>query len=291
MAFCKYCGTQIEDGGSCTCERAMAAQNVSHQNNVEVIEKSPEQQEMVTAVVQDDVIQTREVEGTTELVSKGKNMVALLWKQFVSIWKSPAEETEKFVKDGDLVIAISFVVIQALFSGLLMVAQIGRVEDKLGTLLNGMSSLLGEDMQIEFPYVEGFFYTLFISIVISALFFGCYYLIMLILKIQAEMKSLLCLTAARSVASIPFTLVAFVFTFINPWIGIVINVLALIMAYTFLLQGISGIVTLGESKEGYVTAVVNTAVIIIISFVASFVINNKVEELMSHLSSYMSYLF
>ena len=44
MAFCKYCGTQLQDGQLCGCEKAVAARTVVETPVAPVQQAAPQQQ-------------------------------------------------------------------------------------------------------------------------------------------------------------------------------------------------------------------------------------------------------
>ena len=90
---------------------------------------------------------------------------------------------------------------------------------------------------------------------------------------------MICITSLRSIAAIPFTIIAILFTFINQSVGLAINAVALIFSYTFMLQGIKGVTDIEENKKIYIVAIVNTVTLFVAMFIAEVVLKEAAGEL------------
>ena len=298
MAFCKYCGNQLQDGESCTCEKAVAAQQAAATPVAEPVAQEPAVQETAapaqepaaTAQPATEAAQGQVINGG-EILDKAKEISAGVLGKFLAFWKKPAEETVAFTKNGKNADAFIFMAVQAILSGLLVMAQLGKMGATItASIKESLGGLVSEDMlKLDLPYGEGFIYFVLASAGISLLFVVLFFAATRILKVQASGMQLVRYASLRSVAAIPFTLLAIILTFINQGLGLVVNLLAVIFSYTYLMQGADAMEELDKNKKGYMVAIVNTVALAIVIFIVCNVIETNKEEILSKMTSFFGF--
>ena len=282
MTFCKYCGTPLQDGELCNCEKAVASRTV--------VETPLPEQESIQEPVQGAPVGTNI--DYNEVVNKGTNIAIGILSQIKAIWKKPADAGVTFVKNGNKVDALIFMAIQAILSGVLILVQMKKIESLIMSAIGGIASMIGgESIGIEFPYSESFFIVVVASAIISAIYVGVLYFVFRILKANEGINEAIRLASLRSVAAIPFTAGAIALSFLNQACGLGINAIALIFSFVFLVTGINGIESVESNKRVHLVSIVNFIAIILIVFVASSVLKDAISDLVTQFSSYMEYLF
>ncbi len=117
MAFCRYCGRELQEGEVCSCR---------------------------------DQGETPKTEVADAVSIQGKQIAGEAWKDFIRLLKSPASYAGSYVKSGNMVTAILFLVLQAICSSIFAVLCIGKI--------NGLIGLGGSMTEsLKFSSVGGFF--------------------------------------------------------------------------------------------------------------------------------------
>lgn len=219
MAFCKYCGKKLEEGEVCNCERAEAAR------------------EAYRASVKIPVMQKNEESNSNTGKSVGSNTVNSLVEQFTKIWREPADEGRLFVKTQKSKYALYFIIIQALLAGVLTIVQI--------------QALTEAPLIFEFVATYAILFLVFFigTVLVSAIFTIVIFGGLRVVKATESIKTVICLIAMRSIAAIPFNLVAIIVTLINQPLGLLINLIPCIVSLIFMVQGFNGIESISENKR------------------------------------------
>lgn len=299
MPFCKYCGKQLKDGEECTCERARSAKNdVEMELPVQVEDEkkgnSIEKTELVMEVTNEengkyDAKHETDQQNHKEILQKSFEILKGTCKQLVLCWKAPNCHGSGLVEKGDHIYAIILIMVHALLSGFLSLVQVEKVGKTINALVSPVYSLaetFGINVnKIELPVSKAFWCSLFCSLAISGLITILLALALYIVKSKAEIKQMICITSLRSIAAIPFTIIAILFTFINQSVGLAINAVALIFSYTFMLQGIKGVTDIEENKKIYIVAIVNTVTLFVAMFIAEVVLKEAAGELIEGIKS------
>lgn len=176
MAFCKYCGTQLEEGQSCTCAQSQEPQqatiNQQTTNNPQIniqIDK-----EKITNISQ--------------------SFIATV----INVFKSPVTGARGFVRSGNLAVSLVIIAIQAILTSLIFTVMAGKIND-----LIPMITLL--------PVEKVFFSSLAISLLSSLGFAGLMFVVdSLIFKGTSSFKSMCGVSATNSLISAPFVILAIV---------------------------------------------------------------------------------
>ena len=223
-------------------------------------------------------------------VPKGPNVLQLTWAGFIGMWKKPVEGSVNFVKTGTMATAFILMGLQALLSGFLALAQLGKIEASIKDAMGPMLSWAGEKLDLGLPYGKMFLICLLLSLVVSGLYIGAYFAGIKIFKGTETIKEAINVTAIRCMAAIPFTLLAIVFTLFNQFIPLAINALALGVSLIFMLQGAKAFESIEENKRTYMMAIVKTAVLIVALIIVYLVVKGSIDDLFSEIGGFMEYI-
>lgn len=317
MAFCKYCGTPLLEGEECTCEKAVAAkanagaqqapQQGYQQASQQQYQQAPQQpyqqapqqgyqqqyQQAPQQGYQQPYQQAPQQGGVdyNELMNKGQEMVGGLFQQFLKIWKKPADENKVFVKRANMVEGLIFMGIQALLSGILVLALFSKVNSMINSTLGSLMGLAGMgSASIGLPYAKGFFFVFFMSVLASGLNIGLTCLVFMIMKAKMDVKEIINFAALRSVAAIPFTLVAIVFSLLNMTWGLGVNAFALVFSFAFLLSGMDAFEDIDKNKRGYLVSAITLVAILVVIVIASTMIKSMLGSALGDAASALQYL-
>lgn len=249
MAFCKYCGKELNEGEICSCQAAST------------LEAKPQ-----TEAVPDTEAETQNPKVTVNIPVPDKEMVAATSKKvlnsFKSIIKKPAAEGAAFVAKGNNTVSLCFILIQACLSAIFAMIVIGKI--------NGLMELGGAFLRdYKFSVIKAFFITLLFSVLFSVLQILLFRVAALVIKVKTGWNQLLALAAVRSIALMPLILVGDILFLINPAVGICVFYGAGLLAVCFILSAIGGIGEINGDKSVYIVFVVTVIFMLISVYIAS----------------------
>lgn len=260
MAFCKYCGNKLQEGELCNCERATAAREAQKSS------------------VKMSAIQSKAEAKEDAANSVSSNHTNSLIEQFTKIWKEPADEGRAFIKSQNSRYAVYFILIQAFLTGVILIAQMGNLQAKVGVPL--VSEL-----------IIGYFLILLVVFIGSLLVSGIYIIVFWagfrVVKATESIKSVVCLIAMRSIAAIPFNLAAIVVSMISqPW-GVLVNLIPGIVSLVFMIRGFNGFESISENKKVHFTWIIILVTIVVMILIPCLIlgisISNAVSEIIEML--------
>lgn len=287
MAFCKYCGTQLQEGELCNCEKAVAARTVVEPTPAPT--PAPEAAQTAQAAPEAGAQTAQQAQ---DLFGQGKEAALGIFNKLMAIWKNPAGEGKELVANGKTSDAVILIVIQAVLSGFLTMAIVGKFLESYMKAMSGINGMLGslggQSMKIELPYGEMFFWTAFMSLGVAGIFFAVYYVAGMILKLQAKPAQFLRVVALRAAAAIPFAAVALVVSFIDPTWSLLVNCAAGIFAFALSFVGAKAIDNISENKSVYLVPIVELVATVVIFFIAKSMLGDAIDDLMSNLGPLFS---
>lgn len=218
--FCTKCGKQLEEGEVCCC------------NN-----------------------QQTQVQAEQKYKQVGQNHIGVyfsrLWNVTLQIAKTPADMLKKYVGASDVEVAFGYIGVQAIAIALFFIA----LFSKLNSLFDGFGlfgGLLGLD-SIKFPLVKIFFLTITFSVGLSFAFAGILlFFTKVVFRAETDFKKMICVAGAKSIAAIPFTLVALILTFVNVSVGIFFLSLGTILGYFYVVYALKGAADIDDNKSIYI---------------------------------------
>lgn len=285
MAFCMYCGKQLEDGEICSCQ--------SGGNSMEIPTENPTEIPMQTAGIRLDKQQPFEQpnmqQGTQQSFSQqgvqfaGQQInqqqyqekfnqakevsgayLQQLWGALLGMLKRPAEEGKRFAALGDKKLAIGFFAIQAILSGIFSMVIFGKVN----AVEKAAASFMGKvDSKYLFSLPKAFLLTIIGSMLLSFAVAGLLYAGVKILKGSTTFWKMACVAAAGSAGISILLLVSIIITFLNVTWGISIFALSSLVGLIFMIPVLQSGAALSENAQVYMISAVA-----ILSIVAYFIL-------------------
>lgn len=176
MAFCKYCGTQLEEGTVCSCRQSQTA-----------AEPAPAEAAPQGAPVNIQI-------DTAKLAGISQSFLSTV----IGIFKAPVTGAYEFVKSGTLVTGGLIIFIQSLLTALIFTAISGKINGliPMGTILSTG---------------KVFFLSLLISLAAAIGYAGLLTLTdKFIFKGNSDFRGMTCVSAVNSLIATPFIAVALI---------------------------------------------------------------------------------
>lgn len=268
MAFCRFCGKEIQEGEVCSCQAANAQiQNNASQdaNPAPAVNAAAQGTYPASAVdAAPQVTPVPPVQPAPAASPSGKGSAAQPsvtitlpnkddltngLKQILSttlaVLKYPATEGRKFVEHGNQITAIGIIVIQMLFSCLFSVIIVSRV------------NLVAKTFEIpKFSGVKAFFLTLLFSLIFSGIMLLLLWGAAAIMKASTNLEQMLSLAAVRSIGLLPMIILGTVFMIINTpttiCLGLVLYYGSFLLATIYLLGAIKGLSGVKDDMASYI---------------------------------------
>lgn len=226
--FCTKCGRPLQEGEICNCQtvvnntmpsESQMEQNaeLSQKDEVAGRQQSDSQQAQEEANYQ---YQPRQSASSAQPSQVGA-FFQRLFSNILLLLKEPVTMGREFVKSADITMALSFVVIQGLLSGLFGLVVESKVSSYISSMLGWAGELLGTS-SMEMPYAKVFFGTVAISVILTVILAALLWAVNMIFKNQVSFQEMLCEAAMRSICIIPVAIIAVILLLLNPAIGIVV---------------------------------------------------------------------
>ncbi len=258
MAFCRYCGRELEDGEVCSCRQETTT-------STEAPSESP--------------VNGSKAAPSAEQV---KSIALNVWSKFVALLKAPATGSAAYVHEGDLTASISFIVVHALCSAIFAALWIGK--------LNGIVAMGGSfTSSLKFSGVGAFFQTIAYSLILAVILAGLFMGGAKLLHVQLRFQEALAIASMRSVISIPVVLVSCILMLFSAPVGVVcfygIGALA---AACFLMLAGESIGNLSRDRKAYLVTAVIVVFVVVFALLAKLVLKNYIPSNIGNLFSFGS---
>lgn len=289
MAFCMYCGKQLEDGEICSCQSVGNSMETPTEIPAEIPTENPietagvqleKQQPFGQANMQQGTQQSFNPQGVQfagqqinqqqyqEKFNQAKEVsgayLQQLWGALFGMLKKPVEEGKRFAALGDKKLAIGFFAIQAILSGIFSMVIFGKVN----AVEKAASSFMGKvDSKYLFSLPKALLLTIIGSMILSFVVAGLLYVGVKILKGDTTFWKMACVAAVGSVGISIFLLLSIIVTFLNVTWGISIFALSSLVGLIFMIPVIQSAAALSENAQVYMISAVA-----ILSIVAYFIL-------------------
>lgn len=265
MAFCKYCGRQLNEGEVCGCPGSVQEMNMAanRQVNNEYADNSYVNNGQINNhAAQQNQFNTEQMQ---QYVAQGKVVASNAWKKLLEIFKAPASAGREYVSNSDKTVSAVLIVVQAILSGLFGLVITSKINSYIGLLYSFFSS---DEMKIS--GVKGFLLTIIFSVLFSAIYCLLIFAGAKIAKADVDLQMALAVTSVRSAAVIPFIVIGIIIAFINPIYGFSVFYLGNILAIYYVYASLTGIIN--EDKLCYVM----TGVTIVFMFATGYIMSKGV---------------
>lgn len=265
MAFCMYCGRQIEEGETCNCPESLAKkttdiplgmngmdntisedglQNFTQMNN----HNQPERNGMYS----NNNVQFEQIKQKSSVLIKD------VFEAWGSILKAPVTEGKQMVQAKKFQAGIGLLVVQAVLTGI------------FGILLcSGLNDILAIGSYFRFSDISINLFLAFLLSVIGSLLMSAARVGLLlggikIFKGTADWQDLVCICGVRAVGVSLIQLVSIVVYFLNPFYGIEFFAFASVVGVIFSVPCILESIGVSVDKSIYLITVITILLIIIL---------------------------
>jgi len=228
---------------------------------------------------------------------KQPSKVEIFYKRAVAAYKAvvthPMTEGARFAKSGDVELSVAYIILQALVTGLFVLAFTiniySLIVELVASLAGGMSYFFGgyASSYVTVPFGKMFIGSLLLSGVLSVLFALCIYVFGQIVKNNMTFRQSVCVAALRSVLITPVMLVGLVVTFAQPMLALLVYFSGNILAYLAVFEALPGEDRLAD-KNKRVFAYFLTMLVYLLIFAAALYIGGDLM-IPSELSSLLNY--
>lgn len=251
MAFCKYCGKELQDGEACSCSEAVAAAQAESASQA-AAQPQAESAPQPAAQPQPAAAPTAAPAAAASAVSQAADgavpsldtekilsVAKEIGKSFLGVFTKPATTGREFVANAKLSVSLTLIAVQAILSSIFSLFVVGAINGALKGTWFASYSVSG---------LKTFFLTVLFSLGGSVILAACFCLAAMITRVKVLWRQLAALSAVRSVAVAPLILVSCILWLINPALGLLLFLGSTWLAMAFLLEAIKGIEGMKDNK-------------------------------------------
>ena len=293
MAFCEFCGKELQEGEVCSCRAATAqapetaTQSTDKSTAVESATQAPPVPPVQPAPAASGEGSASQPSVTITLPDKDALTSGLkkVLSTTLAVLKQPATEGRKFVEKGDKIAAIGIIAVQTLFSCLFSIIMVSRV-----------NLALDLEKSYKFSGLKAFFLTLLFSLIFSGIMLLLLWGAAIIMKVSTNLEQILSLTAVRSIGLLPMIILGNVFMIINTpttiSLGLVLYYGSFFLATVCLLGAVKGLTGVKDDLASYVVFGVMVVFIILFWLIGtkmalSLYIPGSIRDRIGNISSLM----
>jgi hypothetical protein len=254
--FCIYCGKPLQDGESCTCPGAQAAQQAAAAQMPVSAPAAPQYAAAAPQTVPQAAQAPNPSQNTApghyaqqqKSTSEAANYFKHLWNCILSIYRRPTETLPAFSASGDQKTALGFLIIQALSAALFLLTVTSRVSDAFFSAFGFLGGMMRDNMSLPLP---GMFILTLIFSAASTFVLAALLLLLTrgILKQQTAYGPMLCAASAGRMTAAPFLLLGCLLMFANLHVAMWVVLVGLILSVLFTLEAWSGTVVAVQDKS------------------------------------------
>ncbi|MDE7422678.1 MAG: YIP1 family protein [Lachnospiraceae bacterium] len=268
MAFCMYCGKQIEEGGTCNCPESLAEKGtdtsigMSDMNMATSMESSQNLNQMnnpnqpgMNPMYSNNNVQFEQMK------QKSGAFLKDAFESWISILKAPVTAGKQMVEVKKIQSGIGLIVFQALLTGIFGILLCSAANDVLSIGSYFHSSGVSINLFL------AFLLTVIGSLLMSAARVGLLFGGVKIFKGTADWQNLVCICGVRAVGVSLIQFVSIVVYFLNPFYGIMFFAFASVAGFIFALPCILEYTGVSMDKSVYMMIAIT-----ILSFVVLYIL-------------------
>ena len=268
MAFCKYCGNQLEDGQVCNCAQSQAAQAAA-------AEASAAQ---ATAGTAEQPQQQQATAAAAAAVQSTMNVAVQDLKTYIPrYFKDPAQAVRSVVEKDDMTFTLVLAVIRVLAMGLAVFGLLNKICGDVGKLAMTLGATFGANLGTGIS--ASFFSCLLQGLLIAVVAMGAFTLMVFALtrlqKGTASIKAVFEVCTCNGLLTSALLLVAFVLSFLSLQLCIIFLLLACV---TWMISGVlSAQLLCADNKSGkfWLLYIVGAVLVFVIGWyvIPNFILN------------------
>lgn len=277
--FCGKCGSPLQENELCNCQ---ASQQVSSQQAA--VQQTPVQQASVQeesaqqeTPKQDTVNEKSQQFNSEQLKQEGTKLFKKAFQTFKELLKTPNTVGKELIQKADMKMAIVFIILQGIFSGLFALVVCGKISSYIesfmnmtGALSSDFGSVMGLTSMLKMPYGKIFIITIIASIALSCLLAGLLWQGHKIIKNQVTYNQMLSAVAIKSALVLPCILASIIVFQLKAGFGIFLFVALTIWGFTAMIIAMaSNLNDTAKDKFVLMISIVLLLFVIITLFVVS----------------------
>lgn len=268
MAFCMYCGKQIEEGGTCDCPESLAEKGTDtsigmNDTNMATSMKSPQNLNQMNNPNQPGMnpMYSNNNAQFEQMKQKSGAFLKDAFESWISILKAPVTAGKQMVQVKKFQSGIGLIVFQALLTGIFGILLCSAANDVLSIGSYFRSSGVSINLFL------AFLLTVIGSLLMSAARVGLLFGGVKIFKGTADWQNLVCICGVRAVGVSLIQFVSIVVYFLNPFYGIMFFAFASVAGFIFALPCILEYTGVAIDKIVYMMIAIT-----ILSFVVLYIL-------------------
>lgn len=298
MAFCKYCGTKLEEGQLCNCEAAVAERAAAAPSATPVApveqaapapapQAAPVQQPQAQPVQQAAPVQQGQpvqYQGQVQVQGQYQQAQPVVtidtarfqasatksFSNILAVLKAPVSGGANYITTQNTLGTVLLLFVQALLTSIFALSLCARYNSALDGLrseLGMFGGLITEEF--EASLVAGFFLTFLFVIITMAAYAGAFFLGGIILKLDFNFLNVLDFMGYRALFTIPVTVFAIVFGLINVGAGMLFFYMAGFVIFAMMIAVMVDRFAFKKNAVLYMSIIVIMVVSLILAFVYS----------------------
>ncbi|MCI8408063.1 MAG: YIP1 family protein [Lachnospiraceae bacterium] len=265
MAFCMYCGKQIEEGETCNCPESLARKatdtptgmnDMNTTTSVEGLQNlnqmNGQNQPEMNPMYSNNHAQFEQIK------QKSGALVKDVFASWISILKAPITAGKQMVQAKKFQTGIGLLVLQALLTGIFGILLCSGVND----ILSFGSYFHSSDISINL--FLAFLLTVIGSLLMSAARVGLLFGGIKIFKGTADWQNLVCICGVRAVGVSLVQIVSIVLYFLNPFYGVMFFVFASATGVIFSLPCILECTGVSNDKSIYMMIAIAILLLVVL---------------------------
>lgn len=248
MGFCTNCGKELVEGEICECQ-VNFAENLQAEN-VNVSESGEQQAENAVHREQQSFAATREPSAV---------FAHNIFKLLLNILKAPVSAGRRAVEEGNVVVGISYIVLQGIITGLFGMAMVSKLNELIEQVGRSIVDAYGYDYTLiinyismgKFPLGKGFMISLFGSIMLSLIIAVLVMLLLTVFGGRPQFSNAIVAAGVRCVGTMPLSVLALLVSFIDLKWSIIVFLVSGIMGILFMAKTVTAGSGLREDRTPY----------------------------------------
>lgn len=194
-----------------------------------------------------------------------------IWQILLDIWKAPADNLKSFVNESNFINALILIGAEAVLMIIFSCLILKKLYSMIMGIFGGMSYYFQGEFKV--PYLSTIFSTLIGTALGACIFAGVTMLIVKqIGKANKSFKEAICIAGTKSVAFLPFIVLAIIISLFSLPLSVVAIVLGGILGYYYVHTALDDGSIQDENKRVYISFII-FAIYIIISLILMYLYN------------------
>ena len=201
----------------------------------------------------------------TQTNSVGSNLGEVLKGMFVK----PIDTIKAYTNERNFSLALILLGIFSVATSLFALSLVKNLTDAVTSSMGGITLYAISSGVVQIPYLKIFFICLIAAVVFIFAYTGLLYLVNSVMfKGEKSFKKVFTMYGVNSVITTASLLVASVFMFLNPVLGVVVFLLGSVLNTLYVYKGIEVLGVKDENKHGYIYLITTVFYVILLAIIS-----------------------